>query len=61
MYPWLDRAPGGRDENGVWIARLPGRCRRRAAALLAAGQMERSTMLCAFALVAAESVRLRER
>jgi hypothetical protein len=30
-------------------------------ALLAAGIMERSTMVCAVVLVAAESVRLRER
>jgi predicted metal-binding membrane protein len=46
-------------------ARLGMHCVRRCAglsvALLAAGVMERSTMICAFALVAAESVRLRER
>ena len=46
-------------------ARLGGHCVRRCAgltvALLAAGIMERSTMVCAFVLVAAESVRLRER
>jgi len=46
-------------------ARLGGHCVRRCAgltvALLAAGVMERSTMLCAFAVVAVESVRLRER
>jgi len=46
-------------------ARLGGHCVRRCAgltvALLAAGVMERSTMLCAFAVVAVESVRLRDR
>jgi predicted metal-binding membrane protein len=46
-------------------ARLGGHCVRRCAgltaALLAAGIMERSTMACAFVLVVAESVRLRER
>ncbi|MCS0630595.1 DUF2182 domain-containing protein [Telluria mixta] len=46
-------------------ARLGGHCVRRCAgltvALLAAGIMERSTMVCAFAVVVAESVRLRER
>jgi predicted metal-binding membrane protein len=46
-------------------ARLGGHCVRRCAgltvALLAAGIMERSTMVCAFVFVAAESVRLRER
>jgi hypothetical protein len=45
--------------------RLGGHCVRRCmgltVALLAAGIMERGTMVCAFALVAAESVRLRER
>ena len=45
--------------------RLGSHCVRRCAgltvALLAAGIMERSTMVCAFVLVAAESVRLRER
>ncbi len=45
--------------------RLGGHCVRRCmgltVALLAAGIMERSTMVCAFVLVAAESVRLRER
>jgi predicted metal-binding membrane protein len=46
-------------------ARLGGHCVRRCAgltvALLAAGIMERSTMVCAFVLVVAESVCLRER
>ncbi len=46
-------------------ARLGGHCVRRCAglsvALLAAGIMERSTMVCAIAVVAAESVCLRER
>ncbi|MBW8899021.1 MAG: DUF2182 domain-containing protein [Massilia sp.] len=46
-------------------ARLGGHCVRRCAgltvALLAAGIMERSTMICAIAVVAAESVRLRQR
>jgi hypothetical protein len=45
-------------------ARLGGHCVRRCAglsvALLAAGIMERTTMVCAIAAVAAESVRLRE-
>ena len=45
--------------------RLGGHCVRRCAGLsvvlLAAGIMERSTMVCAIAAVAAESVRLRER
>jgi predicted metal-binding membrane protein len=46
-------------------ARLGGHCVRRCAgltvALLAAGIMERSTMVCAIAVVVAESVCLRER
>ena len=46
-------------------ARLGGHCVRRCAgltvALLAAGIMETGTMACAIALVAVESVRLRER
>jgi predicted metal-binding membrane protein len=46
-------------------ARLGGHCVRRCAgltvALLAAGIMETATMAIAFALVVAESVRLRER
>jgi hypothetical protein len=46
-------------------ARLGGHCVRRCAglsvALLAAGIMERSAMLCAVAVVVAESVCLRER
>lgn len=46
-------------------ARLGAHCVRRCMgltiALLAAGIMETATMACAFALVAAESVRLRER
>jgi predicted metal-binding membrane protein len=46
-------------------AHLGGHCVRRCAgltvALLAAGIMERSTMVCAFVFVVAESVRLRER
>jgi predicted metal-binding membrane protein len=45
-------------------ARLGGHCVRRCAglsvALLAAGIMERGTMVCAIAVVAAESVRLRD-
>ncbi|SDC39591.1 Predicted metal-binding integral membrane protein [Massilia sp. PDC64] len=49
----------------LYGARLGGHCVRRCAgltaALLAAGIMERSTMVCAFVLVAAESVGLRER
>jgi predicted metal-binding membrane protein len=49
----------------LYGARLGGHCIRRCAgltvALLAAGIMERSTMVCAFVLVAAESVGLRER
>jgi predicted metal-binding membrane protein len=46
-------------------ARLGAHCIRRCAgftiALLAAGIMERGTMVCAFVLVAVESVRLRQR
>ena len=49
----------------LYGARLGGHCVRRCAgltvALLAAGIMETGAMACAFALVAAESVRLRER
>ena len=49
----------------MYGARLGAHCVRRCTgltiALLAAGIMERSTMACAFAVVAAESVRLRER
>jgi hypothetical protein len=37
------------------------RCAGLSVALLAAGIMERGTMVCAIAVVAAESVRLRER
>ena len=49
----------------LYGARLGSHCVRRCAgltvALLATGIMERSTMVCAFVLVAAESVALRER
>lgn len=58
-------APPGCAAALLYGARLGGHCVRRCAgltvALLAAGIMERSTMACAFALVVAESVRLRER
>jgi predicted metal-binding membrane protein len=58
-------ASSGRAAALRYGVRLGGHCVRRCAglsvALLAAGVMERSTMVCAFILLAAESVRLRER
>jgi predicted metal-binding membrane protein len=66
-HPALPGRPGcaGLSVALLHGARLGGHCVRRCAglsvALLAAGIMERGTMVCAIAVVAAESVRLRER